>query len=380
MTFEKTVYTFLKELGRFDCDVSCADLVWNVIFPDRKGQWNHLHVVKYRETFYVGHVDGDSCALEVVPNKSVQAMESSGFFGHEFGHDDPAATWAALIAHAGSWLVTVSKDWIRANRRVNELYPLNRRFGIVPNSLIRASLKDIYRVDTELGKRKSRKFIRLVEEGFFLKQENTLAESMTANDYFDYCRIAYIAAKRKDEDVDESLSGRDMYRRYADGRHEGLLDIAGDSKQEFSDWIDCKHPKRIGGGHPWEIKRGGNTTHIDLSVSRPSVYIKEGFKVELRGPAITRLKETLQMFLAIHDTSRAISIADPEGTRKRLLAQDNIGIIPSYASLHRANQHFKADECVYDVLHYDELGRYKRRVNPFITWEPLPVLKPKDIQ
>ena len=114
-------------------------------------------------------------------------------------------------------------------------------------------------------------------------------------------------------------------------------------------------------------------------MSRPSAYIKEGFKIELRGPAITRLKEAIQMFLAISDASLPISIADPEGIRKRLLAQDNIGIIPSYASLHRANQHFKTDQCVYDVLHYDDLGRYKRRISPFITWEPLPVLKSRDI-
>jgi hypothetical protein len=46
-----------------------------------------------------------------------------------------------------------------------------------------------------------------------------------------------------------------MYRLYADGRHEGLLDIDEDAKQEFSDWIDGKHPKRTSGGHPWEIKR-----------------------------------------------------------------------------------------------------------------------------
>ena len=62
--------------------------------------------------------------------------------------------------------------------------------------------------------------------------------------------------------------------------------------------------------------------------------------------------------------------------RKRLLARDNIGIIPSYVSAHRANQHFKAHEDVFDVVHYDDPGRFKRRILPFITWEPLPILRP----
>ena len=89
--------------------------------------------------------------------------------------------------------------------------------------------------------------------------------------------------------------------------------------------------------------------------------------------------ETMRMFLAIHDANIPISIANPESVRKRLLAQDNIGIIPSYASLHRANQHFSQDKDVIDVMHYDAIGRFKRRITPFITWEPLPILKPRDI-
>ncbi len=379
MKFEDTVYAFLKELGHFDCHLSCADFIWEPIFPDGKDRWNHVHVTKYKQTFYISHIDGNNCGLEVVLNKSVQAMDSFGFSSYADGSDDLASVWGPLIASARTWLKTIRKDWIRTNRRVQEQYPLNRRFGIVPNSLIRASLADIYRLDKDLGKAKSRKFIRLVEDGYFLKEKNTTVESMTAKDYFDYCRIAYIAGRRKDDYVDESLSGREMYKRYADGRHEGLLDIDENSQQEFSNWIDGKHAKRTSGGHPWEIKRGGNTTHIDLSVFRPSFHKKEEFKIELRGASINRLVETIKMFLAIFDTSLPISIADPEGIRQRLLAQDNIGIIPCYDSLHRANQRFRDSQHVYDVVYYDDLGRYKRRITPFITWEPLPVLKPKDI-
>ena len=173
-------------------------------------------------------------------------------------------------------------------------------------------------------------------------------------------------------------TNREMYERYADGRHEGLLDIDPDSGKEFADWIDGKHPRRGRGGHPWEIKRGGNTTHIDLCVMRPSSYRNEGFKAELCGESIGRMVETMRMLLAIHKSGRPISIANPESVRKRLLALDTIGIIPHYTFPHRASQHFPKDQDVFDVLHYDDLGRYKRRITPFITWEPLPILKPID--
>lgn len=247
----------------------------------------------------------------------------------------------------------------------------------MPNALVRELLPDVYQINRVLGKTNSKKFIQLVENNFFHDQKKIIREKMTAKDFFAYCKIAYLASQDKNESIEKHLSGREMYRLYADGRDDGLLSIDPDSQKEFAEWIDGTHPKKTTGGHPWEIKRGGNTTHIDLTVYRPSYSIKNSFKVELRAAAISRLKETINMFLAIYDAGLPIAIANPEAIRQRLLAQDNIGIVPCYDSLHRANQYFPEHQYVYDVLHLDDLGRYKNRVKPFITWEPLPILKPK---
>ena len=350
-----------------------------MIFPDSQEKWHHVCVVKYKEEFFISHVDGDNCGLEVLPNKRVKAMDSFGVSYKDDGRDDPQRVWSQLILAIRKWMKTVVKDWIKANKHVLTQYPLHCRYGIVPHSLIQESLADFYRLDKDLGRGKTRRFIQLVEEGFCLREENSVRESMTANDFFNYCRIAYLASKRKNDSVDEEMSGRKMYESYADGRHQGLLDIDPNSEQEFADWIDGKHPKYSAGGHRWEIKRGGNTTHIDLSAHRPSFHGEEKFKIELRGQALHRLKETIQMFLAIQKKGLPIAIADPEGVRQRLLAQDNIGIVPAYDSLHRANQRFNKEDHVYDVMHLDEIGRYKRRITPFITWKPLPILKPRDI-
>jgi hypothetical protein len=381
MELTTSTFAFLKELQGFAYELSVLDRVWNILFPDQREKWNHLHVNKYKNTFYITHVDGDSGGLEVEPDKALRAIDTMRTSSrYKVANEDQlSATWELLITSARKWLQVVRKNWIKANQQVQVQYPLRHRYGLVPNALIRTSLPDIYRLDRELGKARTRKLVRLIEDGFFLRAENTEISSMTAADYFQYCRIAYLAGKRKGEIVDASLSGREMYARYADGRHDGLLDINPASEKEFSDWIDGTHPKRGMGGHPWEIKRGGNTTHIDLIVSRPSLYRKEGFKVELQGESIGRMVETVRMFLAIHEAKLPISIANPEGVRKRLLAQDNIGIIPAYASRHRANQHFRSDEDVFDVMYYNELGRFKRRITPYITWEPLPILKPREV-
>ncbi|MBF0327710.1 MAG: hypothetical protein HQL10_00965 [Nitrospirae bacterium] len=366
---------FVNELSDFSYELSCLDFVWNILFPDNKKKWQHLHINKYKNTFYMTHVAGEGIGI----GNGSQTIEVSGSsYSCGADHNHLSIEWNQLITSARNWLKFVRRDWISANKQVQSCYPLSYRYGIVPHTLIRASLPDWYRLDKELGRNKTGKFIRLIEDGYFHKAENTEIASLTADDYFRYCKIAYIAGKRKDEEVNKSLSGREMYILYADGRHEGLLDINPTSEQEFADWIEHTHPNRSVGGHPWEIKRGGNTTHIDLMVYRPSPYQQKVFKIELSGESIGRMVETIRMFLAIQEANLPIAITDPEGVRKRLLAQDNIGIVPSYASLHRAKQDFGKDKVVYDVMYYDDLGRFKRRITPFVTWEPLPILKPKD--
>lgn len=242
---------------------------------------------------------------------------------------------------------------------------------------MRASLHDIFRLDRELGNRNTAKFIKIHENGYFRDEKRIERSSMTAKIFFDYCKIAYIAAQKKDDYIDKKLSGLEMYKRYADGRHEGLLDIDIHSEEEFAVWLDGTHPKRDRGGHPWEIKRGGNTTHIDLHISRPRFREKEGFIVTVNAHAISRMTEAIRMFLSLYDAGMPITISDPEDIVKRLLAQDNIGIVPCYGSLHRANQGYPENQNVHDVMYYDDFGRYKRRIKPFITWEPLPVLVPR---
>jgi hypothetical protein len=372
----ETGFIFIKKLNQFEYRISFKDRIWDVIFPDKKGRYHHLMVTKYQEDFYISEMDGDLPTVEITPEKNELSIAQNSHFAGRY-IPNPEAAWGDLLTEACRWLDVVKKDWIKTNKKILESYPLNRRFGIVPHSIIRAFIPEIHRIDKDLGKKKIKKFISLVESGYFLDDKNTSRESMTANVFFEYCKIAYLAGQRKEDKVDANLSGRELYQCYADGRHEGLLEIDENLQSEFADWIDGKHPKKSTGGHPWEIKRGGNTTHIDLFVSR-SRYRQDGpLTVSLHASAWTRLKETICMFLGIYDAGLPITITNPEGIRKRLLAQDNIGIIPCFDSLHRANQRYHEHESVYDVLHYDDLGRYKRRIQPFIIWEQLPILKPR---
>ena len=61
------------------------------------------------------------------------------------------------------------------------------------------------------------------------------------------------------------MNAREKYNLMADGRHDGLLDVSPeDDPEAFGRW----YRERPRGGHPWEICRGGNTTHISLRRDR----------------------------------------------------------------------------------------------------------------
>ena len=228
MAMQDPIKSFVKALAGFDYSLSVLDHVWTVRFPDANGEWQHLHVNRYRKTYFISHIDSDLQipGLVLAPKTSPTLENSRGFSAFRRVSDDEALErWRLLMTSATKWLKTTGRDWIKANRRVQLEYPLNCRWGIAPHCLVRESLPGIYRLDRELGKKRTRKFVRLVEDGFFIKEENSLNTVMTAADYFNYCKIAYLAGQREEDNVDESLSGRQMYERYADGRDEGLLEI-----------------------------------------------------------------------------------------------------------------------------------------------------------
>ncbi len=369
MNLENFTYQFIELLQKFDYQIENSNRIWKVFFPDLAGEkWHFFHVLAYQNTFYIYHINGEVGSLEIVPNKSVEIEES-----FVFEEDELESQWLQLVQSAITWLEEVEKDWVQAHLRLQKEYPFKHRWGILPHSLVQRVLGSGNLLVKKLGETKAKEFVGLVERGFFSPFTKPKLDSMTAEKYFEYCKIAYLAVEKE---VDANLSGKEMYRIYADGRNEGLLDIDPNSAEEFADWIDHKHPKRERGGHPWEIVRGGSYTHIGMRVQRPS-YREEGFVVELYGHSSLKLPDTIKMFLAIHNAGFPIYIVEPQNIRKRLLGQDKVGIVPNYETLTRAEQHFDSED-VIEVMYYGDLRKHKKQLRSVIQWEVLPILKVRD--
>lgn len=385
MTEQKAKYAKLAGmLDEIQHGFSGPDFHWDIPYPvsSGKGKWGRMWASRYKGTTGFGFLNGATAHVN----------PKTGDFGI-----DLERVWFrrkdALTApdDVAAWIHQVKKDPAKANRRIALEFPLEERMGVVPRSVVERYVANAYSIGKVLGNAKSKEFVKIFDSGYFWRRENCQTEDMTANRFFEYCRIAYLAAEEKEDHLDRKMSGRDMYDCYSDGRYGALLDIDPDSPQEFMDWLDHKIPcDKRGGDHPWEIKRGGNTTHIDLYVTRERDYgwyaneeerkkAKASTKVEvvLCGQHIGRIVETVKMFLALHRAGLPIWISDPESVRNRILGLDHLGIMPDSESLHRGWQSFPQDFHICDVMHLRDFGRARHAALPFISWKPLPVLMPK---
>lgn len=142
--------------------------------------------------------------------------------------------------------------------------------------------------------------------------------SMTAEMFFEFCALGYKANHYKNADT---LSPRDLYRANADGRDDRLLEIDGASAEAFHTWL---HGHERLGGHPWEVCRGGNSTHISLFVYED----EDGYYLTLAGSAWTRTVETVRFYLALVHNGVPVCVHEGDILAARVKGTEKIGIVP----------------------------------------------------
>ena len=140
---------------------------------------------------------------------------------------------------------------------------------------------------------------------------------VTANAFYRFCSLGYQANQY---DV-SGLSPKEQYKKFADGRDEGLGEIDPDSPASFAEW----YAGRRGGGHPWEVCRGGNSTHVSLYVVKDQ---SGGCYLEVAGSSLGRSVETIKFYLALRHARVPVLIRDTELLKKRLLGEERVGIVP----------------------------------------------------
>jgi len=107
----------------------------------------------------------------------------------------------------------------------------------------------------------------------------------------------------------------------ADGRDCGLTKLDEGSESAFEKWYKIESHC---GGHPWEICRGGNSTHISLFIC----LAENGWNLRLAGCSRARVAETVKMALALHTNNIPFILEKAEEIIRMIKGIDYIGIVP----------------------------------------------------
>ena len=269
------------------------------------------------------------------------------FLDHEiiasFCEKDSPNGWIEDSSELFRWLLSSVLGAIQSieagtyNDYVNERAAYQQRYGVI-------SERDYWEIYPkhragylkEVGRRNAAKFVRIMQERHNTRWEPVPLQQMTAKEFFEYCKVGYLATNPIKKVYDEKLSGLELYKRHADMRDEGLTEIDQDSPEAFRGWLNDRNRW---GGHPWEVCRGGNSTHIDFyvrenrsnldAVLHPELPPKpDGLVLGVRGTAFGRSAETIRFFLALHKLGLPVEIHDGYEMAKRLVGDINIGIVP----------------------------------------------------
>ena len=143
--------------------------------------------------------------------------------------------------------------------------------------------------------------------------------------------------------------------------------------ENFEKWYFGSH----GGGHPWEVVPGGNSTHMDLFVRHDKHTLEwkvrlgnmtqeeadhhpVGFYYQITGKH--RPMESVNFYLALHDAELPVLISDAKEILARFDASDYIGIVPhAVIPKYCENMFPKEYGRVIDFMHVykEDLVKYK---------------------
>jgi hypothetical protein len=230
--------------------------------------------------------------------------------------------------------------------------------------------------ELQLSKTEIDRFVKLVESNYFYYPKNAELNKPTAALYFAYCKVAYLATYAKNNQAHKNKNGKELYKIFADNRHEGLLDIDEQSATIFDAWCKGDKKYRDRGGHPFEIIRGGSYSQVNLHVHTDLYH--NGYEFNLSGSPEYRLADIVKIALAFHKNKMPFTMSDPIGFRLCLLKQNRCAIIAEQERVVKNDYGSEeSEENVYQYYWMENFGKNFNKVKPHITWKELPILRYK---
>jgi hypothetical protein len=345
----------LMEMGEVESYEEYIEL-WKMEYPHER-EWHKFAAVEYKNSLYFS-IDSTHLFEYNTINQQI--------IGFPNNNEEIQGLLIKLLENVKSEIDSFIKDHKKYNAELDENLPKRKKFGRIKRSLLWEKIPDFARYDNELGKSNLKAFEKLINE----IDESKCLDNITLNDFLRYCEICY-NANGYFENERANLSPIEKYRAMADGRHGGMLDIEPNSPDAFKTWY--KSSVWLG-THPWEICRGGNSTHIKLQVTETP----NGWKLYLAG--LYRQVDTINMALALYERRIPFVLSNMMELFRMVSGTDYLGIVSEDITPRYCHSFFpKEDEIVVflNPWHDEELIKV---IEDNATWYPLKQLYPKNVR
>lgn len=259
-------------------------------------------------------------------------------------------------------------DWLKKdtdgyNEYINQHLPYTKRIG-------RILRKEYWNIDPEEKEWMLKGLttadidtLKIIVELSENDDQAIFPNKMTSGIFFDWCKMGYDA---NNYPYDAELKPVDLYRKFADGRDFGFTQLNPDSPQAFEKWFD-KRDWQI--GHPWEVCRGGNSTHISLYVDKQ----QNGWRLSLAGKNRGRVAETVRFAIALHNHGISFKLWDAKEILAMVAGVDYIGIVSEGVIPVYCQSYFPKEDRIIDFINLPDENR--KRVIDEAYWYPLNKIK-----
>lgn len=260
--------------------------------------------------------------------------------------EDAAVKLCAMITPAAKAAIRKIRNGTY-NNEINASLPIEFRTGVIKRSELWKLHPQIQKnLMDGLSESMLEEFKKLMASGVNDEAKISRLDRMTANDFFRACAIGYKACGYKNTDAPLV----DQYFSHADGRDEGLsgrgYGLNTGPGIDFDDpdaWDQWYFDRARGGGHPWEVIMGGNSTHVDLFVWHDQkmlgYYVRSGkltqeeadklhcgYYFEVAGKY--RASEAVNFYVALSAAGLPVILSDAEDILARYNATGYVGVVP----------------------------------------------------
>lgn len=317
--------------------------LWQEYYPEKES-WYQITTMRH-EDYRVVFV-GSRIAIQVNPPRT------SGW-----GIDiSPFVRW--LMYAVGKAIDLMAEG--KYNEFVRKNLPAVRKTGTISRKEyldLFPAIREEYRA--EISPADIAEFVTLAEAQDEDAPQTHLAE-MTAATFYQCCALGYEANGYQGR---EGHSAKEQYYLFADGRDDGLQEIDENSPQAFSEWY---HDKQWKIGHPWEVCRGGNSTHVSLYILED----EKGYYFCVAGRSYSRSIEAIKFYLALHRAGYPVRISDAKALAARFTETDKIGIVPQGRITRYCEGDFPGEKII-DFINLPYEKEKAEKIAERACWQPI---------